>query len=68
MNDYLEVRDGVTTEADLIAKLCGATRPSTQHSTGSSMLLRFRTDKSVTHKGFKAKYSIGESRWGRGAL
>ncbi|XP_059901037.1 cubilin [Gadus macrocephalus] len=58
LHDYLEVRDGVTTEADLIAKLCGATRPSTQRSTGSSMLLRFRTDTSVTHKGFKAKYSI----------
>ncbi|KAF0028409.1 hypothetical protein F2P81_019496 [Scophthalmus maximus] len=55
--DYLEVRDGSTTNADLISRLCGNTRPSTQHSTGSSMLLRFRTDTSVTHKGFKAKYS-----------
>uniref|UniRef100_A0A4W6F2P1 Cubilin n=1 Tax=Lates calcarifer TaxID=8187 RepID=A0A4W6F2P1_LATCA len=55
--DYLEVRDGSTLNADLISRLCGNTRPSTQHSTGSSMLLRFRTDTSVTHKGFKAKYS-----------
>lgn len=58
--DYLEVRDGSTTNADLISRLCGNTRPSTQHSTGSSMLLRFRTDTSVTHKGFKAKYSKGK--------
>ncbi|XP_060950209.1 cubilin [Limanda limanda] len=57
MYDYLEVRDGSITNADLISRLCGNTRPSTQHSTGSSMLLRFRTDTSVTHKGFKAKYS-----------
>ncbi|KAM7390891.1 hypothetical protein PAMA_008881 [Pampus argenteus] len=56
--DYLELRDGATSNADLISQLCGNTRPSTQHSTGSSMLLRFRTDTSVTHKGFKAKYTI----------
>ena len=60
MYDYLEVRDGSITNADLISRLCGNTRPSTQHSTGSSMLLRFRTDTSVTHKGFKAKYSKGK--------
>ncbi|XP_053268342.1 cubilin [Pleuronectes platessa] len=57
MYDYLEVRDGSIINADLISRLCGNTRPSTQHSTGSSMLLRFRTDTSVTHNGFKAKYS-----------
>uniref|UniRef100_A0A3Q1IYA9 Uncharacterized protein n=1 Tax=Anabas testudineus TaxID=64144 RepID=A0A3Q1IYA9_ANATE len=56
--DYLELRDGSTSNANLISRLCGNTRPSTQHSTGSSMMLRFRTDTSVTHKGFKAKYSI----------
>lgn len=57
--DYLELHDGSTLNAGLISRLCGNTLPSTQHSTGSSMLLRFRTDTSVTHKGFKAKYSIG---------
>ncbi|KAL2085662.1 hypothetical protein ACEWY4_018982 [Coilia grayii] len=56
--DYLEVRDGASSDANLINKLCGNTRPSTQHSTGPVMYLRFRTDTSVTHKGFKAKYSI----------
>ncbi|TNN61134.1 Cubilin [Liparis tanakae] len=56
--DYLELRDGSTTNSDLISRLCGNNRPSTQHSAGSAMLLRFRTDSSVTHKGFKAKYSI----------
>ncbi|CAL8311895.1 unnamed protein product [Merluccius merluccius] len=56
--DYLELRDGATSGSDPIARLCGTTRPSTQHATGSVMFLRFRTDTSVTHKGFKAKYSI----------
>lgn len=59
VHDYLELHDGSTLNAGLISRLCGNTLPSTQHSTGSSMLLRFRTDTSVTHKGFKAKYSIG---------
>uniref|UniRef100_A0A3B5AXX3 Cubilin n=1 Tax=Stegastes partitus TaxID=144197 RepID=A0A3B5AXX3_9TELE len=57
-HDYLELRDGTTSNSDLISQLCGNTRPSTQRSTGFSMRLRFRTDNSVTHKGFKAKYSI----------
>uniref|UniRef100_A0A3Q2CYT2 CUB domain-containing protein n=1 Tax=Cyprinodon variegatus TaxID=28743 RepID=A0A3Q2CYT2_CYPVA len=57
--DYLELRDGSSLNSDPISRLCGSTRPSTQHSKGSSMLLRFRTDTSVTHKGFKARYSIG---------
>ncbi|XP_038138788.1 cubilin-like, partial [Cyprinodon tularosa] len=56
--DYLELRDGSSLNSDPISRLCGSTRPSTQHSKGSSMLLRFRTDTSVTHKGFKARYSI----------
>lgn len=64
MYDYLELRDGSTSNAILISRLCGSTQPSTQHSTGSSMLLRFRTDTSVVHKGFKAKYSIGREKEG----
>nr|XP_014268202.2 cubilin [Maylandia zebra] len=58
MYDYLELRDGSTSNNNIISRLCGNTRPSTQHSTGSSMWLRFRTDASVTRQGFKAKYSI----------
>ncbi|KAG7527098.1 cubilin [Solea senegalensis] len=72
MYDYLEVRDGSTSSADLISHLCGNTKPSTQHSTGPAMLLRFRTDGSVTHKGFKAKFSkatcSGTYRGQRGTL
>ncbi|KAG7279658.1 hypothetical protein CRUP_025761 [Coryphaenoides rupestris] len=52
------LRDGPTSDSAPIARLCGNTRPSTQHSTGSALFLRFRTDTGVTHKGFKAKYSI----------
>ncbi|XP_016093659.1 cubilin [Sinocyclocheilus grahami] len=58
MYDYLEIRDGPTSDAVLMGRLCGNTRPSTQHSSGTTMYIRFRTDGSVTHIGFKAKYSI----------
>ncbi|XP_064410135.1 cubilin [Latimeria chalumnae] len=56
--DYLELRDGANSDAPLIVKLCGSDHPSTQRSTGTVMYLRFRTDLSVTHVGFKLKYSI----------
>ncbi|XP_043916230.1 cubilin-like [Protopterus annectens] len=56
--DYLELRDGADSNAPLISKLCGNTRPGTQKSTGTLMYMRFRTDTSVTHIGFKAKFSI----------
>lgn len=61
--DYIEVRDGPTSDAALIGRLCGNTRPSTQHSSGTTMYIRFRTDGSITHVGFKAKYSIGNPFW-----
>nr|XP_023646366.1 cubilin [Paramormyrops kingsleyae] len=56
--DYLELRDGATSDDPLIARLCGNQKPPTQRSTGTVMRLRFRTDSMVTHKGFRAKYSI----------
>ncbi|XP_065114614.1 cubilin [Paramisgurnus dabryanus] len=56
--DYIEIRNGPTSDADLIGRLCGNTRPSTQHSTGTTMYIRFRTDTSIAHIGFKAKASI----------
>ncbi|KAJ8376962.1 hypothetical protein SKAU_G00075420 [Synaphobranchus kaupii] len=56
--DYLELHDGSSYDNDVIARLCGNQRPSTQRSTGPVMMVRFRTDTSVTHKGFKAKFSI----------
>uniref|UniRef100_A0A8C1I6Q0 Cubilin (intrinsic factor-cobalamin receptor) n=1 Tax=Cyprinus carpio TaxID=7962 RepID=A0A8C1I6Q0_CYPCA len=58
MYDYIEIRDGPTSDAALMGRLCGNTRPSTQHSSGTTMYIRFRTDGSITHIGFKAKYSI----------
>ncbi len=63
MYDYIEIRDGSTSDAALMGRLCGNTRPSTQHSSGTTMYIRFRTDGSITHIGFKAKYTIGNPFW-----
>ncbi|KAJ8276925.1 hypothetical protein GJAV_G00069430 [Gymnothorax javanicus] len=56
--DYLELRDGASFDDEVIARLCGNDLPSTQRSTGNAMTVRFRTDTSVTHQGFKARFSI----------
>ncbi|KAM9839819.1 uncharacterized protein ACBR49_016810 [Aulostomus maculatus] len=58
--DALELYDGSTSN-NLITRLCGDTLPLTQMSTGPSMTLRFYSDSTIHHKGFKAKYSIGAS-------
>uniref|UniRef100_A0A672RJ07 CUB domain-containing protein n=1 Tax=Sinocyclocheilus grahami TaxID=75366 RepID=A0A672RJ07_SINGR len=44
MYDYIKVRDGPTSDAALMGRLCGNTHPSTQHSSGTTMYIRFRTD------------------------
>ncbi|XP_028815099.1 cubilin [Denticeps clupeoides] len=56
--DYVEIRDGASPDSQPISKLCGSQRPSTQRATGPLMYVRFRSDSVVSHKGFKAKYSI----------
>ncbi|KAM5338742.1 cubilin [Glossophaga mutica] len=57
-SNYLELRDGADSNAPIISKFCGTSLPSSQLSSGEVMYLRFRSDSSSTHVGFKAKYSI----------
>ena len=49
--DYLEITDGVRAK-----KLCGTKRPSLYVSRTNKVVLRFKTDSSVTHKGYRAAY------------
>uniref|UniRef100_A0A671G8C4 Cubilin n=1 Tax=Rhinolophus ferrumequinum TaxID=59479 RepID=A0A671G8C4_RHIFE len=57
-SNYLELRDGADSNAPVISKFCGTSLPSSQLSSGEMIYLRFRSDNSSTHVGFKAKYSI----------
>lgn len=59
-SSYLELRDGADSNAPVLAKFCGTSLPPSQLSSGEVMYLRFRSDNSPTHAGFKAKYSIAQ--------
>ncbi|KAG8515901.1 Cubilin, partial [Galemys pyrenaicus] len=59
-SNYLELRDGADSNAPVLSKFCGNSLPSSQFSSGEVMYLRFRTDNSSTHVGFKAKYYIAQ--------
>ncbi|XP_070536661.1 cubilin-like [Ptychodera flava] len=56
--DYLQIRDGSSSESDLLVTLCGNDLPDTQVSSGNAMFLKFRSDGNVNHKGFKLTYTI----------
>ena len=58
--DWLEIRDGDTSEHNLIgSRICGSDTPNLITSTGNSLTLIFRSDDSVSHKGFKLKAELG---------
>ncbi|XP_060048215.1 cubilin [Erinaceus europaeus] len=59
-SSYLELRDGVDSDAPILSKFCGRSLPRTQLSSGEAMYLRFLSSNSSTHVGFKAKYSIAQ--------
>ena len=58
--DYLEVRDGATSNSTLIgSKLCGSQNPGVIESSGNSMTLRFHSDGTLVRRGFKIQTYIG---------
>ncbi|XP_041486764.1 cubilin isoform X1 [Microtus oregoni] len=57
-SSYLELRDGVDSNAPLLSKLCGSSLPSNWVSSRELMYLKFHTESGSSYMGFKAKYSI----------
>ncbi|XP_030055456.1 cubilin isoform X1 [Microcaecilia unicolor] len=55
--DYLAIYDGNSTNAQLLAKLCGNEVPRLIQSTASALFVKLRTDRSVSYGGFLATYS-----------
>ncbi|XP_066440814.1 cubilin [Eleutherodactylus coqui] len=55
-NNYVEVRDGPSSESTLIGKYCGSVAPPVIFSTQRSLYVHFLTDASSTNHGFKATY------------
>ena len=57
--DFVQLRDGGTSNSPLLGQHCGTTRPNSHRTTGHVLYVRFRSDSSVQRVGFKLRYSIG---------
>ncbi|HLP13114.1 MAG TPA: N-acetylmuramoyl-L-alanine amidase [Flavobacteriales bacterium] len=57
--DYIFIYDGASTSAPLMGSWTGTTSPGTITSTGSSMLVEFRSDCSTTNAGWACNYTTG---------
>jgi hypothetical protein len=57
--DFVSVRDGRTTDSPLVGRYCGHTLPPNYLSQGNELLIRFKSDHSVSHEGFSISYRTG---------
>lgn len=57
---FVDVRDGGTMLSPLLGKFCGTTLPSTQHGTGDALYIRYFSDVTDVHTGFKAEATVGK--------
>ncbi|KAF7655501.1 hypothetical protein LDENG_00055110 [Lucifuga dentata] len=55
--DFVQVFDGDKAGSASLGKFCGNKIPKPVESSGSSMVVRFKTDNSLTSKGFSATYT-----------
>ncbi|KAM3874302.1 bone morphogenetic protein 1-like [Diretmus argenteus] len=54
--DYVEVRSGLSSDSKLHGKFCGAERPEAITSQHNNMRIEFKSDNTVSKKGFKAQF------------
>lgn len=54
--DYLEVRSGLSADSKLHGKFCGPERPEVITSQYNNMRIEFKSDNTVSKKGFKAHF------------
>uniref|UniRef100_A0A3B4TUR0 Zgc:154142 n=1 Tax=Seriola dumerili TaxID=41447 RepID=A0A3B4TUR0_SERDU len=55
--DFVQVYDGHKAGSSSMGKFCGGTMPKPVESSGNTMVVRFKSDSSLTSKGFKATYT-----------
>ncbi|KAJ6666688.1 hypothetical protein lerEdw1_020412 [Lerista edwardsae] len=58
--DYVAVFDGPNDAAPLLGKFCGGQRPSPVTSRQNTIFVRFRSDSSIHHRGFSARFTEGK--------
>ncbi|XP_025950725.2 tolloid-like protein 2 isoform X2 [Dromaius novaehollandiae] len=54
--DYVEVRSGLASDSKLHGKFCGSEKPEVITSYGNNMRLEFKSDNTVSKKGFKVHF------------
>ncbi|XP_041825725.1 bone morphogenetic protein 1-like isoform X1 [Melanotaenia boesemani] len=54
--DYVEVRSGLSSDSKLHGKFCGAEKPDVITSLHNSMRIEFKSDNTVSKRGFKAHF------------
>ncbi|KAM8873002.1 bone morphogenetic protein 1-like isoform 2-T2 [Synchiropus picturatus] len=54
--DYVEVRSGLNSDSKLHGKFCGAEKPEVITSHHNNMTIEFKSDNTVSKKGFKAHF------------
>ncbi|GAB0192284.1 tolloid-like protein 2 [Grus japonensis] len=54
--DYVEIRSGLASDSKLHGKFCGSEKPEVITSYGNNMRLEFKSDNTVSKKGFKVHY------------
>ena len=59
--DRVKIYDGSSASAQLRGSYCGNNTPGDVVSSGSTMLVSFKSNKFITKSGFKILYSLGES-------
>ena len=57
----MEVRSGLSADSRLHGKFCGAEKPEAITSQYNNMRIEFKSDNTVSKKGFKAQFFSGES-------
>lgn len=62
--DFVEVRSGLTADSKLHGKFCGAEKPDVITSQYNNMRIEFKSDNTVSKKGFKAHFFSGRARHG----
>lgn len=58
--DYVEVRSGLSSDSKLHGKFCGTEKPEVITSQHNNMRIEFKSDNTVSKRGFKAHFFSGK--------
>ncbi|MEJ1276393.1 tolloid-like [Cricetulus griseus] len=65
--DFVEVRSGLSPDAKLHGKFCGSETPEVITSQSNNMRVEFKSDNTVSKRGFKAHFFSGRGQWEAGS-